>query len=484
MRCPAFHLLLVAFLAVALAAGGVAASDAGGSPLTAPDATTALSTPSIDESSIDEPSIDGDTSAGTIERAAVSADDTAPPALSGGEPASVQFNPATETEMRVELDPDRDAEWTVIVRYELTDANETAAFETVAERYLDGEVGPSESLFENFAAGASENTDRQMAIEDVDRSVAVLDEEDGDLDDMDVPEDVVAVGELRLTFTWTAFLEEDGDDLVLGDALTTPTNGTWLRSLEDGQTIEVTPPSGYSVSVTSLPIRDSAVIIEGPVTFDADERVEVVYSQTGVAAAGDLPWTLIVGGIVVAALLIAGGLLGYRRSDVGDGGAPAEDVTRPGDAPGPGMAEPTGSTDAGASVGEGSNGVGADADPAPEEDLSLLSDDERVERLLDRNGGRMRQAAIVRETGWSDAKVSQLLSRMAEAGQVEKLRLGRENLISLPDGEEGATRGTDGNGETGTSGENGETGTSGENGETGTDNGESESPSETGSGTV
>ena len=100
---------------------------------------------------------------------------------------------------------------------------------------------------------------------------------------------------------------------------------------------------------------------------------------------------------------------------------------------------------------------------------------ERVERLLDRNGGRMRQAAIVRETGWSDAKVSQLLSRMAEAGQVEKLRLGRENLISLPDGEEGATRGTDGNGETGTSGENGETGT---------DNGESESPSETGSGTV
>jgi len=45
----------------------------------------------------------------------------------------------------------------------------------------------------------------------------------------------------------------------------------------------------------------------------------------------------------------------------------------------------------------------------------------------------MRQADIVAKTGWSDAKVSQLLSAMAELGRVEKLRLGRENLISIPD---------------------------------------------------
>jgi uncharacterized membrane protein len=45
----------------------------------------------------------------------------------------------------------------------------------------------------------------------------------------------------------------------------------------------------------------------------------------------------------------------------------------------------------------------------------------------------MKQANIVKETGWSDAKVSQLLSSMADEGRVEKLRLGRENLISLPD---------------------------------------------------
>jgi uncharacterized membrane protein len=39
----------------------------------------------------------------------------------------------------------------------------------------------------------------------------------------------------------------------------------------------------------------------------------------------------------------------------------------------------------------------------------------------------------VKETGWSNAKVSQLLSSMEEDGRVDKLRIGRENLISFPD---------------------------------------------------
>ena len=82
--------------------------------------------------------------------------------------------------------------------------------------------------------------------------------------------------------------------------------------------------------------------------------------------------------------------------------------------------------------------AGADAaDDATEEDdevdVELLSDEERVERLLDRNGGRMKQASIVKETGWSNAKVSQLLSAMEDDDRIDKLRIGRENLISFPD---------------------------------------------------
>jgi hypothetical protein len=84
--------------------------------------------------------------------------------------------------------------------------------------------------------------------------------------------------------------------------------------------------------------------------------------------------------------------------------------------------EPTGAVD--------TDPPGATTDPVDE---TLLSDEERIERLLERNGGRMRQADIVDETGWSNAKVSQLLSSMAEQDQVDKLRIGRENLISFPD---------------------------------------------------
>jgi hypothetical protein len=74
-----------------------------------------------------------------------------------------------------------------------------------------------------------------------------------------------------------------------------------------------------------------------------------------------------------------------------------------------------------------------DSMPDISTDPALLSDEERVEQLLSRNGGRMRQASIVDKTGWSDAKVSQVLSMMAEKNRVDKLRLGRENLISLPE---------------------------------------------------
>lgn len=66
---------------------------------------------------------------------------------------------------------------------------------------------------------------------------------------------------------------------------------------------------------------------------------------------------------------------------------------------------------------------------------ALLSDEDRVRRLLSNAGGHLRQQAIVKETGWSKSKVSRLLSRMEDEGAVTKINVGRENIISLP-GEE------------------------------------------------
>ncbi|TKX79129.1 hypothetical protein [Halorubrum sp. SD626R] len=356
------------------------------------------------------------------------------------------FDPNTATRIRIEPTPDRDARWEVSVRYALADETEVGAFRTAGERFLAGEVGPTPALFEGFAREASRNVDRTMRIRSVDREVTVHEDPSG----FEVADgETVAVGELRLTFVWTEFLGSDGENLVLGDALTTP-EGTWLRSLGEGQTLEVATPERYTVTGTpgaTVPLRDNAVIIEGPRTFAEGERVAVVYASTGPVGP---PWEMLTAAIVVAALLIAGSVVGYRRMET-NGGDETGATGANGNVEGASREPDEGPDPNGGTVGSSD----AEEDPdgsvesEPEEDLSLLSDEERVERLLTENGGRMRQADIVSETGWSDAKVSQLLSEMADGGRVEKLRLGRENLISLPDGDDESAGGEDGSADNG-----------------------------------
>ncbi|MEF8825248.1 MAG: hypothetical protein V5A27_02745, partial [Halapricum sp.] len=72
----------------------------------------------------------------------------------------------------------------------------------------------------------------------------------------------------------------------------------------------------------------------------------------------------------------------------------------------------------------------APAEPAVSEE-EMLSDEDRVHALLQDNGGRMKQVKIVEETSWSKSKVSMLLSDMEDDGEISKLRVGRENIISL-----------------------------------------------------
>jgi len=133
------------------------------------------------------------------------------------------------------------------------------------------------------------------------------------------------------------------------------------------------------------------------------------------------------GAAVVISVAIIGGALLLRRQDTA--GETTDTANTNGGVDSLETSPTESATDRGASPAE----PAAESDEASKEDLSLLADDERVLRLLERNGGRMRQAKIVSETKWSDAKVSQLLSSMADDDEITKLRIGRENLISLPE---------------------------------------------------
>jgi hypothetical protein len=78
----------------------------------------------------------------------------------------------------------------------------------------------------------------------------------------------------------------------------------------------------------------------------------------------------------------------------------------------------------------GSGTEGSDATDR-EEPWKPESDVKRVVQLLQANDGYMKQSRIVEQTDWSKAKVSRLLTQMAENGRITKNKDGRENIIIL-----------------------------------------------------
>lgn len=77
-------------------------------------------------------------------------------------------------------------------------------------------------------------------------------------------------------------------------------------------------------------------------------------------------------------------------------------------------------------------------------DDPMLTDEERVRRAIADAGGQLRQQELLERSGWTKARMSRLLSAMAEAGTVVKIRVGRENVVCLADALPAILRGDDG----------------------------------------
>ncbi len=330
--------------------------------------------------------------------------------------------------MDVRLLENGDARWTVTVYEPLETERDRETFREMGERWEAqvADVDFDVDLFREYVDLAGTATGRTMSIPDesVRRNASIRN----------------GTGVLELTFTWTNFARQDGERLVVDDAFQSPSS-TWLPRLEATQRLTIRPPEGFVISDSPTGVDNHTVQWEGPTTFQPTYFLDdpLVYRADsspptptptptstptpGSPSGSDLPEGLFVG--ILAAALVGGAMAVYRSKgsdlDVGAGtdGAPATPGDD-GDDPDDGVEE--------AAIPEPDG-----EDPFADVDEGLLSDDERVLRLLAANGGRMKQAAIVEETDWSNAKVSQLLSAMAEDGEVDKLRIGRENLISLPD---------------------------------------------------
>jgi uncharacterized membrane protein len=394
---------------------------------------------------------------GPIAGTSVAAAQTATPDDSTATPGIERPDP--HTIITIDVRANGDARWKVTSLFVVETANETAAFEDLARSIENGnaDFGYSVNTFRRAANVSETATGREMTIENADWTTDLANE----------------TGRITLEFTWTDFARVEASRIVVDDAFASE-SGTWFPWLGDGQRLVINPPATYAPIDTPLdrgPVNGS-LIWEGPREFESDyfsivyRPVRDVTPTTSMpnpttTPAGPTQETSPLFWVGLVLLIVAVGAGGYFFAVRQRRGRPSPGGTA--------ESEATGTTNEGSSrqttesesvetategdrsstatptqgekpVGTAAVDVEVDETAGPAEsevdagiDPELLSDEERVERLLEENGGRMKQANIVKETGWSNAKVSQLLSSMAEDGRVDKLRIGRENLITLPD---------------------------------------------------
>ncbi len=228
------------------------------------------------------------------------------------------------------------------------------------------------------------------------------------------------IGHAKVTFQWSDFAHVEMNWIEAGAALSGFT-------LSNETTLQFRWPEEYAVyesdgepQVDPSPDErsDRSVLWEGETNFPDDQpRVVLIKNgdsateQTPADGGLSMPWMVV---FLALVLLATVGIVGWLRSR-----------NRPGDG-----------TDGGTDVAWRADGSSA-ADssmvetPPPE----LLSNEERVLRLLEQRGGRIKQQEVVSELDWTEAKTSQVVGDLREDDEIEVFRIGRENVLSLPDDE-------------------------------------------------
>ncbi len=300
--------------------------------------------------------------------------------------------------LRANVSENGDARWTVEYRIRLTDENTTEAFRSLQQDIENNESQYASTFERRITAtvGTAENaTGREMAVENVSVTTRVQELADP------------SIGFVVYSFKWTNFARTESDRLVVGDAI----EGFFLNA---NTTLEIAWPPGYEPDDIA-PMPDSRPT-ENSVRWNGERDFGPNQPRVVLTSAGAFsirPARLVAGLLILAVL---GAVLYRFRGRIRRGLAPGS----PGD-------EESSSTSGQSRSDAQESGTG---DEAPPEDL--LSPQERVLRLVRENGGRMKQAEVTEEFGWSAARTSQVVGDLRDEGKLESFRLGRENVLRLP----------------------------------------------------
>lgn len=311
-----------------------------------------------------------------------------------------------EIDYQIRLDSDADRQAFEEIQSELA-SNESA--------YL----GPFRERMNRTVAAAESATEREMTAS----GFAVSTDRDSQLQ--------AEFGHVRYRFEWGGFAVVDDGTIRTGDAVDS-------LFLDDSESLVFQWPDGYGVA-SSEPdperVENNSIVWQGQIDFEAGQP-RVVLSTDADDGAGD------------------------GRSDPedlsGDGDGGTDDGGTDDGGTDDGGADDGGSSSmsvmpmlgivglvlvAGAGVAvlvtnrgeDGSKEDEAATDPADTPPEDLLSNEERVLQLLQKNGGRVKQKQVAEQLDWTAAKTSQVVGDLRDDDEVDSFRLGRENVLTLPD---------------------------------------------------
>lgn len=305
--------------------------------------------------------------------------------------------------LRADIRETGDATWSLQYRLRLDDDETKQAFEEL-EAELDEDPSTYLDSFEErlteTVRTAEAATDREMSADGFAVSTRTESQPQAEY------------GIVTFEFEWSGFAAVNDEEIRAGDAID-------QLFLEEDQRLQMSWPDSYGLdSTTPEPaVRDQQrVVWRGPIDFDAGQP-RIVLSPVDERSS---LWIAAGLGLAVVGL----GAVAYwwhRREKQPEESSPPVGAGQEG---GGGPDEPTasGTTDS-------TEPAETSSDTPPE----LLSNEERILQLLQENGGRMKQKAVAEELDWSAAKTSQVVSDLRDAEEVESFRLGRENILTLPD---------------------------------------------------
>ena len=331
---------------------------------------------------------------------------------------------ADNTVTRIQVSPNGSAQWTIQIRTRLDTDDRVDEYEAFQARFREDTsryLSPFRDRMRGVVANAANTTGREMRAVNFTAATSV----------QEVPR---RWGIVTYQFTWTHFVAQLNETLTVGDVFQ---GGLFLAT---NDTLEIEAPEGYQIArVDPTPAsRDDGVVTWVGREDFANHHPHVMYSpmtnqdattgaqQTSTQPStpdgatsspfGDMGLGVVLSGTLLVSLVSIAAYTVWRRRDNPSG------IEQ--------FATMSPNVDAAAATHAPTD------DPLADEmamGAAVKTDTERVQELLEANDGRIRQTAIADEFDWSASKTSRVIGKLVNEGTIEKLQLGRENLINLLD---------------------------------------------------